>query len=90
MAIKQLICYIRIFDGCGVELEFEYVQHFPSVDEATSHSTDFDWLVVEDNLYCEKCRGAYGFDCQSCCDNLVKVDGERCQPCQEEERREIK
>lgn len=84
MAIKQLICYIPICDGCGVELEFEYIQHFPLADEATSHATEFDWLVVEDKLYCEKCRDGRGFGCQSC-DDLVNVNGDQCQPCQRAE-----
>lgn len=86
MSTKQEICYIPICDGCGIELEYEYVQHFPSVSEAIGRATDCDWLVVEDKLYCEKCRDGKGFGCRSC-DDLVKVDGTRCQPCQDAQER---
>ena len=88
MSTKQMTCHIPICDDCGEELEYEYVQHFPSEGDAIGHATDCDWLVVEDKLYCEKCRDGKGFGCRSC-DDLVKEDGDRCQSCQAEERRRI-
>ncbi len=86
MSTKQEVCYIPVCDGCDEELAYDYVQHFPSSGEAIGHATDCDWLVVEDKLYCEKCREGKGFGCRSC-DDLVKVDGTRCPPCQDAQER---
>ncbi len=86
MSTKQMVCYSSWCDGCGTELEDDYVVHFPSAGEAIGHATDCDWLVVEDKLYCEKCREGKGFGCRSC-DDMVKVDGTRCQPCQDAQER---
>ncbi len=89
MATKQSVCYVPWCDECGTDLENDYVMHHPSEGDAIGYATECDWLRVEDKLYCEKCRAGKGFGCRSC-DDLVKVDGTRCQPCQDaEERRQI-
>ena len=88
MATPQKICYIAVCDGCDMELETDYVVHHDDPGDARGHATEHDWIVVEDKLYCEPCSDGKGFGCQSC-DDLVKEDGTRCQPCQAEERRRI-
>jgi hypothetical protein len=88
MATPKMTCYIAVCDGCGEELETDYIVHHPSPEKAQGHATDCDWLVVGDKLYCEACRDGKGFGCRSC-DELVEKDGDRCQDCRAEERRPI-
>ncbi len=88
MSTKQKTCYIPICDECGTDLENDYVMHHPSEGDAIGYATECDWVRVGDKLYCEKCGEGKGVGCLSC-DDLVEKDGDRCQPCQAEERRPI-
>lgn len=88
MATPETTCYIAVCDGCKIELETDYIPHFPSASEAIETATEWDWVKIGDKLYCENCGAGKGVPCSSC-DDLVAEDGDRCEECQEEDRRKI-
>ncbi len=78
------ICYIATCDGCYTELETDYIVHYPTPEDARAHAIDYDWVVVGDMLYCERCGEGKGFPCAGC-DDLVEREGTRCRACRREE-----
>ena len=91
MATTKMTCYIAVCDGCNSELEFDYIPHHPHPGDAVGDAVDHDWVRVGDKLYCEQCAEGKGVPCVGC-DDLVELDGERCESClieDGEERRPI-
>lgn len=88
MATPEMTCYIAVCDDCKTELETDFIVHYPSVGEATWAATEHDWVWVGDKLYCEKCAEGKGVSCAGC-DDLVEQEGDRCESCQQEERKPI-
>lgn len=88
MATTKMMCYIAVCDSCRKELETDFTLHHPSVGDAIGYATECDWVKVGDQLYCEGCSEGKGVPCAGC-DDLVVLEGDRCETCQQEERRPI-
>ncbi len=89
MATTKTTCFIAVCDGCDLEFDQGYIVHCPSVMDAVGAATEADWVQVGEKLYCEHCAEGKGVSCAGC-DDLVMFEGDRCESCRQEERREIK
>lgn len=49
-------CYVIVCSGCGSDNDNgDMISHFDSPEEAMDMVSEYDWVLIEDEPYCDKC-----------------------------------
>ena len=67
MSHRAMMCYIRTCDGCGAAYNdgaYEYVPHWPSLEEMLKETPDIDseWQEIDGKHFCPRC---YDWDAET-------------------------
>ena len=55
MGINVASCYTVTCDKCTLDLEHEYIPHYPTRGDAEQGAMDEDWVVINGLVWCDRC-----------------------------------
>jgi len=83
MAITKSTCFTVACDKCEIDLEHEYIPHYPSLGDAEQGAMDNDWVAINGHVWCDDCVpfcdcghnfGAHNYDpCDECACKVFKA-----------------